>query len=285
MSPPSVAPAVRGQPIRGLHQRTRRVRVLFRLTGRFDPFPLAPESSEFAFKPNGLALALVVGHHSKESYYVGAEGIHLASLHGTGRLRRLTRHFDPTAPFGSDRQADWAPDGRRLVFSRVYSEEGRPAAGRCLSAFTCIRIYHRGRTRALMPDGFHPSWSVRNLIAFQQADAIWVIRPDGRGLRRLVSGGYPDWAPDGRRLVFERERPGTGTAIATIGSDGRRLRLLARGMRPAFSPSGKWIASVQSDDPFRRLCVVTASGRRKHCFRGPDGLFHIDWQPLPRRRP
>ena len=87
---------------------------------------------------------------------------------GTG-VRKLTH-----PPSGTeDTNADWSPDGSRIVFARAPSS------------------------------GVH---------------SIWVVKPDGTGLRRLTPNcppgvgipkckaddGWPVWSPDGKHIAFQR---------------------------------------------------------------------------------
>jgi len=98
---------------------------------------------------------------------------------------------------------------------------------------------------------------------------IWVANPDGSGLHRLTRvkpnyvDEYPNWAPDGSRLVFTRCAPRSDAAPAwaadpctiwTVNADGTGQRMLTPRCRagtaspcpvdgdPAYSPDGRWVA-------------------------------------------
>ncbi len=83
----------------------------------------------------------------------------------------------------------------------------------------------------------------RYLDAERTTGAIFTIRPDGTRLRQItrpsrgVIDQYPDWSPDGDRLVFHRMVPcpaagakngidNTCDLVYTVGRDGTRLRPL-----------------------------------------------------------
>jgi Tol biopolymer transport system component len=79
---------------------------------------------------------------------------------------------------------------------------------------------------------------------------VFVIRRDGRGLRRLTRrGGYaPAWSPDGRWIAFLRR----GDIHVVRSSGGARRRLVNAPSRDALDTRGEFATS-------------------------------LDWQPLPRR--
>jgi Tol biopolymer transport system component len=124
--------------------------------------------------------------------------------------RRLTSGWSPA----------WAPDGKRLVFTdgaMLWTIRRDGAGRRRLTAppsraETCD--FSGGESSDYEGE---PDWSPDGrLIAFvrhcgsgetSEDDEIYVIRPDGTGLRRVTSGpadDSPSWAPDGRRLAFVR---------------------------------------------------------------------------------
>ena len=95
-----------------------------------------------------------------------------------------------------------------------------------------------------------PAWSPDGrLIAFASRrdgpSHIYVMRPNGGGVRRITSGpandDRPSWAPDGRRIAIAREG-----ALFVIPSRGGTARRIAAGPgsagNPAWSPDGKLIA-------------------------------------------
>jgi Tol biopolymer transport system component len=107
--------------------------------------------------------------------------------------------------------------------------------------------------------------SGNGLIAFSlrgrdDNNAIYVVRPNGTGLRQLtrpqVRQGYggdsgPVWSPDGRRVAFERDLPSWGEDrfhVHVIGADGRGERPLTEGpydVMPAWAPDSKRLAFVR----------------------------------------
>ncbi|MDP9491263.1 MAG: hypothetical protein M3P42_03550 [Actinomycetota bacterium] len=97
---------------------------------------------------------------------------------GTGRQRITSRVGN------GDQDVEWAPDGRRLVIAGS-TERGS------LTLF--VKDLRRGPRRHLRAsgNGYAPDWSPSRLIAFMRptadnAEDVFVIQPDGRGLRRLT---------------------------------------------------------------------------------------------------
>jgi len=179
----------------------------------------------------------------------------------------------------ADREPQWSPDGRRLVFV------GRLGGATDLFVVDVSSANLRRLTFDAAVEG-DPVWSSRGQIAFERGRGVWSIHQSGRGLRRLTSRGRdPDWSPAGARLVFERER-----RLYTISRTGRRYRRLAgTGTYPAWAPSGRRIA-------FRnRYDIYTArpdGTRRKRVYdwQRPAGSTparryaprDIDWGPRQR---
>jgi hypothetical protein len=109
---------------------------------------------------------------------------------------------------------------------------------------------------------------------FPRSGELWVMRPDGRGARRLVArGGEPAWAPDSRRIAYVRDG-----AIRLIGADGRSDRLLARNARaPAWSPDGSSLALARGAS--RADIVVRRSGVERTIDSGWSTVERIAWSP------
>ena len=169
-----------------------------------------------AFSPDGRWIVF-------SSQRDGPSNIYRVRVDGSG-LERLTQNP------GFDDQAALSPDGRQLAF--VSTREGGTAN------IWIMDIQHRkARNLTGVPalqasagkaDGFfRPAWSPDgNWIAFSsdretdfkghevpapgwehiQAASLYVIHPNGKGLRKLTPdgefAGSPRWSADGKQLVF-----------------------------------------------------------------------------------
>jgi Tol biopolymer transport system component len=165
-----------------------------------------------AFSPGGRRIAYATNYQL---------GIRVQRANGRGPERRLTT--------GYDYDPDWSPSGRRLVFTR-YSQDG---------SLEEIWIRYASGERRLA-EGGDPAWSVKGWIAFERDGDIYVVRPDGSRLRRVVRGRDPDWSPGGRRIVFTTHRG----MISTVRPDVGGLQRLQSGSEPAFSPDGHKIVYI-----------------------------------------
>jgi TolB protein len=156
------------------------------------------------------------------------------------RVQRLTDH--PSI----DTSPCFSPDGQRIVFE---SDRGGTQQLYVMSADGA------NPTRISFSEGRYgtPVWSPRgDLIAFTKSLRgefyIGVMRPDGSG-ERLLSSSYldegPTWAPNGRVLMFFRQKPydssgrGGQVRLWSVDLTGQNLREVltpADGSDPAWSP-------------------------------------------------
>lgn len=204
-------------------------------------------------------------------------------------LRRVTHSH---GNLGSE--PDWSPNGRWIVYA-VYphGDEGRSrifkigpyGADRTKLASTCT-----GKCAA---DGY-PAWSPSGgRIAFQRGlrtgykgrlnTAIFVMRSDGTHARQVTKRGYfppratrfedlaPAWAPDGKRLAFEKHDQKTHHhAIFTVHRNGTGLRRITPwrldASQPDYAPNGRWILfrSNANSDTAGNVWLVHPNGSRLH---------------------
>lgn len=154
--------------------------------------------------------------------YETPDGIHFVNEDGSGR-RKL-----PGTRAG-DQNPRWSPDGTRLVFwndapgyGDVYVVNADGSGRRKLSG-------------PLPESAEYPNWSPDGrLIAFEswwsddESWHVYVMRPDGSGVRRVTppgrGGTSPEWSPDGRELVYAAAW--LDASLAVIRVDGTGLRTL-----------------------------------------------------------
>jgi TolB protein len=182
------------------------------------------DAEEPAFSPDGTAIAFT-------SYRAGGRSdVWSVGVDGSG-LRRLAS--------GRVSSPAWSVDGTlayvREVTERTGVADKIQAGGRRLGD---------GEDPAFSPDG--------RRIAFSRDGDIFVMRADGRGVRRLTRGrdqdGAPRYSPDGSALAFERRVVKSASRFSGVGvwvmdaSDGSGARPVAEsGRRPSFvaPPSGQ----------------------------------------------
>jgi TolB protein len=157
--------------------------------------PFAVDVMDSAWSPDGKQLVFAVQN------YAAAEppnrrALFIVGIDGSG-LRQLT----PWSLNAGD-SPDWSPDGTLILF-RTVSVSNRHHGnlhtirpdGSGLTKLTSYPAPKTVLTGSFSPDG---KWIVFSRFSDSPYPAVYVIHPDGSGLRRVShdSGAYePDWGP------------------------------------------------------------------------------------------
>jgi Tol biopolymer transport system component len=130
--------------------------------------------SRFQDRPGEIALFVSSTRSRKERQLIGEP-----------LPRRLTK----------DTRPDWSPNGRSIAFARLQG-----------STATLMVVPASGGPAHRLGRGWEPDWAPSGQeIAFVRRDGVYACRPDGTGVRRIVSAvgaATPDFAPDGTRLAY-----------------------------------------------------------------------------------
>lgn len=210
-----------------------------RLSDDLEP-DLGPECS-----PGGARIAVGRGRENRADLFVlDARGAHAR------------------APFvaGPNRiSASWAPDGRRVAFTRFVGAEGREQYDVYVGDVDSgrERLVVGGRTRDRSP-----AWSPGgDEIAFLRAtdqygieNDLYVVAVSGGHPRRVfrnVQSARPAWSPTGRELAIVRNVDGSTSVWIVELERGRARKLTKRSLEnpqdsPAWSPDGRWIAFTET---------------------------------------
>ena len=230
---------------------------------RHDPIPLSSLHGRIAFT------------HGDDVWIADANGSH---------ARRLTHRPGP------ELDPSWSPDGKRIIYRdsrRGYNQNDEiyvmSATGR--EAHNVTRSPENEWSPSWSPDG--------KMIAFYSGE-LYVMHPDGSGVRAIttVEGEYPAWSHDGTRLAFMSAEPDARGSnpnydAFVIGRDGKGLRQLTHWPGeegwPAWSPDDNWIAfnsTYPTNDPNRRLVyVMHADGSDKHVLVRAISASYPVWSP------
>jgi hypothetical protein len=205
---------------------------------------------------------------SKLAYAID-DRLAVANANGSGRVRlpRLTE---------ADGEPVWTKSGE-LVFTGKQ--------GGKLNLFL-VKADGTGLRHLTTGGGRAGAYSSRGLVAYVAKGYVRLIKPNGKGGRRLARGANPDFSPSGATVVYDRK----GALFSKGVKRGSKRRRVARhGTDAVYAPTGKRVLYVknESDGSIGRLYTVTPRGKhRKRLFTSVDlssaGQSHLAgpaWQP------
>jgi Tol biopolymer transport system component len=183
---------------------------------------------------------------------------------------------------------DWSPNRKSFLL-----EAFKETAGGFRGSVVVQPLHGKRRVIARYGEdsGYHgdaegASWSPDGRwIAYLDTEdndrkiGLHVVRPNSKGLRRIVRGAVLTlaWSPNGKKLAFTRENGQLGV----VGVEGRGLRRVpfpARAHNVEWSPDGRQLAVEASsgDDP-PQIFVLGEDGRdaRRVTAEGENGL--VGW--------
>lgn len=242
----------------------------------------------YTVNPDGSALRLVAdeGFNFGADWSPDARQIAYASDR-SGSLRiwisdadgTHPRQLTPEDPDTADLLPHFTPDGRTILFQNCLGAD-------CDGGIFSVRTDGTD-PRVIAPNsGDSFNWPVPSpdgaRIAFNQWHVagikmgIHVMRADGTRNRllspRQLEGFGPDWAPDGRRILFSSNVDRPNSAIYSMTADGSHVRRLTHPKFPfddfaaSYSPDGKRIVFASDRLHDDRCCsdifTMRADGKK-----------------------
>jgi hypothetical protein len=182
----------------------------------------------------------------------------------------------------------WSPDGKRLIVDNRLTFGHNPESE--YSELWRIDSADGGGPVRMATFALSGSWSHDGRIAYTEQSYEfdhWVATMDDRlpnsGSRLTTSGtgSWPDWSPDGTKIVFEGcQDPDCG--IYVMNRDGTDQTLLTFGADPVWSPDGTKILFQRFTTTGTDLWVMNANGTGIANLTNTPDIYEQDpaWQPL-----
>lgn len=183
--------------------------------------------------------------------------------------------------------ASWSPDGARLAYSYIGGPENIYLVHADGSDPTAVLVRERREFRPeWAPDGSH---LVFTSVA-DDAPVLMRIGADGTNLRRIpgiaAGAGDPDYAPDGRRLVYFTDAPLPRNLLVHDLATGENTTLTDTPdfdeTSPRWAPDGArivFVGKTQEEKAESDIWVLdTRTGEKRNLTATPSiGEFHPDW--------
>ncbi len=187
-----------------------------------------------AWSPDGKRIAFV-------SRRTGNFKVFAMSADGSDE-RQLTR----TANWVADAAPAWSPDGRWIAFASSRVKDGNPEIFKMRPDGSRVtRLTFTDTAGETSPDDGFPEWSrdgrsiVFTSTRGRGGHDLYVMRADGRNVRRLAGTRDDDWYPrlsrDGESILFVAVGR-VKSSVHVVGSDGSGLRRLVRGTNAVWRP-------------------------------------------------
>lgn len=265
-----------------MDESTSQLFVLSRKAGKvrrltsFDGGAFAPD-----FSPNGRQIAF-----ERRGFQAGPDAAFTIRFDGSDPTRIPLACSGQCLGIG---EPTWTPSGSQITFGRAFgpivddnaSTAGLATAGldgagdRVIRAFGVAGTGTEPKGAAWSPSGRLLALTVQNTTKKPvKASAIYLIDSNGETVRRLtpprLDAGNPDWAPNGRRIVFNSFYEGQSESeLYTIRPNGTGMHRLRKERKnhyafdPVWSPDGRRIAFVHaSQKTWPHIWSIRADGKK-----------------------
>ncbi len=209
-----------------------------------------------AFSPDGKSLAFIRPMSPDGVYVANADGTNQRRIIGSadtccvqwspdskrliyfkGSLKQpasgsiYTTNLDGTeiTAIGSGYNPTFAPDGNRIAYASCQANTSN-------CGLYVMDLKTKNPVMITRDNGANPQWSPRGDKLVYQADDgkghinVFVVNPDGTGVKQLTSGkgndGQPAWSRDGNYIIWRSDQNGADWAIYAMRSDGSSPRLV-----------------------------------------------------------
>jgi TolB protein len=190
-----------------------------------------------AISPDGRQIAFSRAFGRIRNDQIDHAGIYRMRIDGT-RIRRVSLPAKRTA---EDVEAQWSPNGRRIVFVR-HNVTAKPAGEQAIFTVKRDGTGRRRVTPYRLKAGDGPDWSPdgsRILFRSPQTEDflhsnLWTIRPDGTHLRQVTHAGSrtkvysASFSPDGAAITLGLTGVDGQADVYTIGIGGTGLTPVTR---------------------------------------------------------
>ncbi len=169
----------------------------------------------------------------------------------------------------------WSPDGRRLAYVSFEAKKPVVYVHSLLDGKRHVAANFKGSNSA-------PAWSpdgktLAVSLSREGGSQIFLVNPDGSGVRRLTSSAAidtePRFSPDGKSIYFTSDRGGSPQVYRIGASGGDAQRVTFEGsynVSPRLSPDGKTLAYITRNGGRFQVALLDLNNKQVQIITDSD---------------
>jgi TolB protein len=169
----------------------------------------------------------------------------------------------------------WSPDGRRLAYVSFENKKPVVYVHSLLDGKRQVAANFRGSNSA-------PAWSpdgraLAVSLSREGGSQIFLLNPDGSGVRRLTSSSAidtePRFSPDGKWIYFTSDRGGTPQIYRMPAGGGDAQRVTFEGsynVSPRLSPDGRTLAYITRNSGKFQVALLDLANKQVQIITDSD---------------